>query len=389
MRSGGSNIALGSGVLGFPAAYHAGGYLYTTAFIAAFALLGCFSNSIMIRCCSWHRVVSFQGVVREALGPRIATVAAIAMVVYSFGGCAAFLVIIGDFLEPPCSHASAALGWAEADGEASSSAACDGSAAAPGACSRQVLIVAVGLTVVLPLSLRAQITFLGAPSRFAIVGVVFLSLAVVFRSASAVAERGLASGVVPFVDTAAGVIGPTGTVAWSFAVMLGIPSVFAELQAGAGDGTRLLGGAQRDSEELQQLTERRSRAERQQGGFDGGGLDEVEVSAEEAGRVAEMDGVIRQQAVLTAACYVAGPSISGCPSSVLLCSRLSLCVASVQWAWAGTRSSGTGRGRGLATCSTSTRAAQPRSPTCSSTPPGWLWRWSSLSPSPSSTSHHG
>ena len=295
-------------MLGFPAAYHAGGYLYTTAFIAAFALLGCFSNSIMIRCCSWHRVVSFQGVVREALGPRIATVAAIAMVVYSFGGCAAFLVIIGDFLAPPCSHASAALGWADADDEAaSSSAAGDGSAAAPGACSRQVLIVAVGLAVVLPLSLRAQITFLGAPSRFAIVGVVFLSLAVVFRSASAVAERGLASGVVPFVASAAGVIGPTGTVAWSFAVMLGIPSVFAELQAGAGDGTRLLGGAQRDTEELQQLTEGPSRAERQQGS-DGGGLEGVEVSAEEAGRVAEMDGVIRQQALLTAACYVAGPS---------------------------------------------------------------------------------
>ena len=64
------NIALGSGVLGFPAVYAQAGWLYATAFIAVFALLGAFSNTIMIRSASWYRVVSFHSVVREALGRR-------------------------------------------------------------------------------------------------------------------------------------------------------------------------------------------------------------------------------------------------------------------------------------------------------------------------------
>eukprot|EP01043_Picozoa_sp_COSAG02_P093935 COSAG02_NODE_30418_length_551_cov_1.298673_1_plen_136_part_01 len=108
------NIALGSGVLGFPAVYAQAGWLYATVFIAAFALVGAFSNTIMIRSASWYRVVSFHSVVREALGPRAGNAVAVVMIVYSFGGCAAFLVIIGDFLSPACMHCRAAIGWSSA-----------------------------------------------------------------------------------------------------------------------------------------------------------------------------------------------------------------------------------------------------------------------------------
>ncbi len=207
------NIALGSGVLGFPAVYAQAGWLYATVFIAAFALVGAFSNTIMIRSASWYRVVSFHSVVREALGRRAGNAMAIAMVVYSFGGCAAFLVIIGDFLSPACMHCRAAMGWPST------------SAGEIDACSRNFLIVAVGVSVVLPLSLRSTVTALGRVGSLAIVGICYLAVAVVWRALESFASRGYnpPSGLHAVVGTAAGLAGPVGTVAWSFAVMLGVP----------------------------------------------------------------------------------------------------------------------------------------------------------------------
>jgi amino acid permease len=207
------NIALGSGVLGFPAVYAQAGWLYATAFIAVFALLGAFSNTIMIRSASWYRVVSFHSVVREALGRRAGHATALAMVVYSFGGCAAFLVIIGDFLSPACAHARSAAGWqAAAVGDAD-------------LCSRNFLILAAGVAVVLPLSLRPTVTALGRAGSFAILGICYLAAAVLWRGFGSYADRGFRPppGMQAVVGSAAGLVGPVGTVAWSFAVMLGIP----------------------------------------------------------------------------------------------------------------------------------------------------------------------
>ena len=110
----------------------------------------------MVRSASWYRVVSFHGVVREALGRRAGDAVAVAMVVYSFGGCAAFLVIIGDFLSPACMHCRTAMGWQSV------------SAGEIDACSRNFLILAVGVTVVLPLSLRPTITALGRAGSLAV-----------------------------------------------------------------------------------------------------------------------------------------------------------------------------------------------------------------------------
>lgn len=208
------NIALGSGVLGFPAVYAQAGWLYATVFIASFAVIGAFSNTIMIRSASWYHVVSFHSVVREALGHCAGNAVAIAMVVYSFGGCAAFLVIIGDFLSPACMHCRAAMGWPSTS-----------SAGEIDACSREFLIVAVGVAVVLPLSLRSTVTALGRAGSLAIVGICYLAAAVVWRALESFVNRGYnpPPGWQSVVGTAAGLAGPVGTVAWSFAVMLGVP----------------------------------------------------------------------------------------------------------------------------------------------------------------------
>lgn len=207
------NIALGSGVLGFPAVYAQAGWLYATVFIGVFALIGAFSNTIMVRSASWYRVVSFHGVVREALGRRAGDAVAVAMVVYSFGGCAAFLVIIGDFLSPACMHCRTAMGWQSV------------SAGEIDACSRNFLILAVGVTVVLPLSLRPTITALGRAGSLAVIGICYLALAVVWRALQSFADRDYVPppGLQAVVGTAEGLAGPVGTVAWSFAVMLGVP----------------------------------------------------------------------------------------------------------------------------------------------------------------------
>ena len=172
------NCALGSGVLGFPAVYAQAGWLWATVFIGVFAALGIFSNSVMIRAASFYRVVSFQGVVREGLGVKVSEAAAAAMVVYSFGGCAAFLVIIRDFTVAPCEHTRAALGWELPE---------------PGEtdlCSQQVLLLLVSVIVVLPLSLRPTVTALSGAGGFAIAGICYLAFAVLFRALGAFLDRG-------------------------------------------------------------------------------------------------------------------------------------------------------------------------------------------------------
>jgi amino acid permease len=304
------NIALGSGVLGFPGAFQQGGWLYTSAFIAAFALLGAFSNSIMIRSCSWYRVVSFHSVAREALGPRAGAATAAAMVVYSFGGCAAFTVMVGDFLAPACEHARGAAGWQANDaGHAAGGA---------GVCSRQFLMVVVGAAVVLPLCLRSSVAALDRPSRLAVVGVCYLAAAVVYRSAAAFAARGfsLPGGVKAVAGTPAGRVGPTGTIAWSFAVMLGIPNVFAELKASPAAAAQRQqiyapvseeeGEASSDAPtgETTMLTVESAAALNSvaQPRVDAEVLEEGE--EEERRRVASMDAVITQQAAITAVTYV-------------------------------------------------------------------------------------
>eukprot|EP01047_Picozoa_sp_COSAG01_P000812 COSAG01_NODE_16_length_40091_cov_15.728646_25_plen_440_part_00 len=132
---------------------------------------------------------------------------------------------------PVCLHAATASGWGQGP-----------ELPPPRLCERRLLIFAVAVVVMLPLSLRKTVTALDVPSRLAIFGILFLIGAVLWSAVSAVwlAEGGrVGQGVVAVSSSASKLIQPTGTVAWSFAVMLGIPNVFAELKAGAsGSGGR-------------------------------------------------------------------------------------------------------------------------------------------------------
>ena len=147
------NVALGSGVLGMARAYAMGGWAWTTCFVVLFACLGAFANAVVVRACVRHRVTSIQGLISATQGDSAARIVMAAMVVYSFGGAAANLVMVGDFMSPACEQL-AGQWFAE------------GHAAPPWLCGRQLWISLVATSVILPLSLR----YAALPPPAALVG---------------------------------------------------------------------------------------------------------------------------------------------------------------------------------------------------------------------------
>ncbi len=82
---------------GLPQAFAMGGLVNTTCFIVAAGLLSFGSNVIIVRACAHYRQISFQGLVRVALGPQLEWAVSAAMIIYCFGTCAGYLNVIGDY----------------------------------------------------------------------------------------------------------------------------------------------------------------------------------------------------------------------------------------------------------------------------------------------------
>lgn len=91
------NTSLGIGILSFSLAFAMGGIVSTTCFLAVAGFLSCASNVVIVRACAHYRQISFQGLVRVALGSRLEWAVSAAMVVYCFGTCAGYLNVIGDY----------------------------------------------------------------------------------------------------------------------------------------------------------------------------------------------------------------------------------------------------------------------------------------------------
>lgn len=74
-----------------------GGVVSSTCFILAAAALSFASNLVVVKACAHYRQVSFQGLVRVALGAQMEWAVSAMMVVYCFGTCAGYLNVIGDY----------------------------------------------------------------------------------------------------------------------------------------------------------------------------------------------------------------------------------------------------------------------------------------------------
>eukprot|EP01052_Picozoa_sp_SAG31_P017422 SAG31_NODE_1191_length_9460_cov_62.435103_3_plen_413_part_00 len=222
------NVALGSGILGMSRAFADGGWAYTTFLVVFFAGLCVVANCVVVRACVRFRATSLQALIASTHGKSASKFVMVAMVVYSWGGAAANLVMIGDFMHPACTQIAALQQSPQTSATASVAGGGADVTASPMYCSRRLWIGLLSTVVILPLALQPTITALGRPSMACSLAVFAMSAILCYRAVDA---GHVASGVEPFPRdwSLQRLVTPTRTIAWAFAVQLGCPNVFAEL----------------------------------------------------------------------------------------------------------------------------------------------------------------
>jgi len=94
------NCAIGAGVLALPFAYQQAGLLLSTALAFAFCPLITFTLHIMGRAQKLANKGTFQETCAKLLGPKTKVVVIILQLIFIFGACIGYLIIIADNLRP-------------------------------------------------------------------------------------------------------------------------------------------------------------------------------------------------------------------------------------------------------------------------------------------------
>jgi amino acid permease len=160
-------------------AFAMGGVINTTCFIVAAGSLSFLSNLIVVVACAHYRQISFQGLVRVALGPQIESAVSVAMVIYCFGTCAGYLNVIGDY------SAAVMHEWSTVPDSAPE-------CLFPSEwwCSRIFLMPLLGTVVVLPLALLPTLEALANASFLGICSISLMVGSVGYRGMGSYAEGG-------------------------------------------------------------------------------------------------------------------------------------------------------------------------------------------------------
>lgn len=154
------NTAVGAGVLSLPYAFSCAGWVGGAVVLAAVACLESFTLYVLSRWAESTGACSYGEMVHRTLGPAASATLSLVIFLYLFGSGVAYLVVLGDCLNPLLVHFFGTVWWS----------------------SREVAIALVGCTSILPLCFPDNI---GSASGISIVNfVAFLAvvLAIVTRS---------------------------------------------------------------------------------------------------------------------------------------------------------------------------------------------------------------
>ena len=217
------NTSLGIGILSFSLAFAMGGVLSTLVFTICAGVVSCISSLIIVMSCAHYRQVSFQGLVRAALGPGFEFAVSITLIVLCFGTCAGYLNVIGNYASavvhqwstvpdtaPECLFPS--QWW----------------------CAREFLMPVFGTAVVLPLSLMPTLESLANASFLGICSIGLMASSVCYRglatySVGGMARTGFDGGPVLLTTSVFPLLRTTGIVIFAFSAQAQVPNLFAEL----------------------------------------------------------------------------------------------------------------------------------------------------------------
>uniref|UniRef100_A0AAY4BSE6 Sodium-coupled neutral amino acid transporter 7 n=1 Tax=Denticeps clupeoides TaxID=299321 RepID=A0AAY4BSE6_9TELE len=158
------NAALGAGLLNFPAAFNmAGGVTSGVVLMLVFIISGLV---ILAYCSQVSNETTYQEVVRAVCGRLVGVVCEVAIAVYTFGTCIAFLIIIGDQLDKLIGAMTSEL--------------------EPGVNShwytdRKFTIVVTAVLVILPLSIPKEIGFQKYASGLSVVGTWYVTIVIIVK----------------------------------------------------------------------------------------------------------------------------------------------------------------------------------------------------------------
>ncbi|XP_034164583.1 sodium-coupled neutral amino acid transporter 7 [Pangasianodon hypophthalmus] len=191
------NAALGAGLLNFPAAFYMAGGVVAGVVLQMCLLIFIITGLVILAYCSQvSNESTYQEVVRAVCGKILGIVCEIAIAVYTFGTCIAFLIIIGDQLDKLINAMTH-----ESDGAVSSHWYTD----------RKFTITVTSVLIILPLSIPKEIGFQKYASTFSVIGTWYVTAIIVIKY------------VWPDPEMSPGII-PTSPASWT-AVFNAMPTI--------------------------------------------------------------------------------------------------------------------------------------------------------------------
>ena len=211
-----ANCAVGAGVLATPFAVSKFGTVGGGALITFTALLAALTLVILVDASSALKSTSYQGVVRDAFGPNASRGVAATLVVYLFGSCVAYLIIIGDSYV----RVIDAMGYDNSQ---------DGSR--PWWATRQCAIAVAAIFFVAPLSLMREMRRLAPASAVALVSLAYTATAIVFKAMEKSDVDGSARATAWSISSDSILAVPI--VVFAFQCHIQVVAIYAELSNGA------------------------------------------------------------------------------------------------------------------------------------------------------------
>ncbi|XP_055066654.2 sodium-coupled neutral amino acid transporter 7 [Misgurnus anguillicaudatus] len=159
------NAALGAGLLNFPAAFNMAGGITAGVVLQMCMMLFIISGLVILAYCSQvSNETTYQEVIRAVCGKVLGIICELAIAVYTFGTCIAFLIIIGDQLD----KLFGAMGH---DSETVSHWYTD----------RKFTITLTSILVILPLSIPKEIGFQKYASTLSVIGTWYVTIIIIIK----------------------------------------------------------------------------------------------------------------------------------------------------------------------------------------------------------------
>ncbi|KAK1798600.1 hypothetical protein P4O66_006896 [Electrophorus voltai] len=161
------NAALGAGLLNFPAAFNMAGGVIAGVVLQMSLLIFIITGLVILAYCSQvSNESTYQEVVRAVCGKVLGVLCEIAIAVYTFGTCIAFLIIIGDQLDK-------LIGAVAHESEAAVNS--------HWYTDRKFTITVTSVLIILPLSIPKEIGFQKYASMLSVIGTWYVTVIIIIK----------------------------------------------------------------------------------------------------------------------------------------------------------------------------------------------------------------